>query len=121
MGYTIHKKPIKVSLTGLVGVVLYFIITVAFFRSSDDYYLILGGGLWMSTLLFMKSIGSYFFNTNTVTENSIDTVTSFGGIVKIEFADLDRERTNLSGVGPALVPRNGEPIVPTPLWSTTAN
>ena len=111
MEFSIHKKPTKVSLSGLVGFGLYFAAAVTFFRSREYYYLILGGGVWGLAMLFIKSIGCIFISTFTVTESSIETVTAVGGIIKIHFDDLDRERTRLSEAGLLLVPRDGESLV----------
>ena len=111
MNFAIHKKPTKVSLTGLVGFALYFAAAVIFFRSNEYYYLILGGGVWGLAMLFIKSTACLFFSTYTVTESSIETVTSVGGIIKIRFDELDPDRTELSDFGLLLTPRGGEPIV----------
>ena len=110
MEFKIHKVPTKVSLTGLIGLGLYFAIAMTFFRSNEYYYMILGGGVCGLVMLFVKSIGSIFISTFTVTENSIETVTPVGGIIKINFDNLDWERTHLSDFGLLLTPHNGESI-----------
>jgi hypothetical protein len=110
MEFSIHKKPTKVSLTGLAGFGLYFAVAVAFFRSNEYYYLILGGGVWGLVMLFIKSIASIFISTYTVTENSIETVTPVGGIIRINFDNLDWDRTHLSEGGLLLTPQTGETI-----------
>lgn len=110
MEFSIYKKPTKISISGLVGIGSYFAVAMTFFRSNDYYYLILGGGIWGLVMLFIKSIGSDFISAFTVTENSIETVTAVGGIIKIDFDDLDWERTHLSEAGLLLTPRDGEPI-----------
>ena len=111
MEYAIHKKPTKVSLSGLVGFALYFAVAVIFFRGNGYYYLILGGGLWGLVMLLIKSFGSIFISTFTVTETFIETVTFVGGIIRVNFDDLDWDRTHLSEAGLALFPTKGEPIV----------
>ena len=111
MDFSIHKKPTKVSISGLSGFGLYFAIAVMFFRSNEYYYMILGAGVWGLVMVFIKSIGSMFISTFTVTDDSIETVTSVGGIIKIRFDDLDWERTHLSEGGLLLTPHNGESIV----------
>ncbi len=110
MEFSIHKKPTKVSLSGLAGLGLYFAGAILFFRGDEYYYMILGGGLWGLVMLFIKSIGSAFVSTFTVTEESIEMVTAVGGITRIRFEDLDWERTQLSSAGLILVPQNGESI-----------
>jgi hypothetical protein len=109
MEFSIHKKT-KASLPGLVGLGLYFAVSIAFFRTNAYYYLILGAGVWGVVLLFIKSIASVFISTFTVTDTSIETVTPVGGIIKISFEDLDWERTRLSKAGLVLIPRIGEPL-----------
>jgi len=111
MEFSIHKKPTKVSITGLIGFGLYFAIAVMLFRSNEYYYMILGGGVWGLVMVFIKSIASMFISTFTVTDDSIETVTPVGGIIKIRFDDLDWERTHLSEGGLLLTPHNGESIV----------
>lgn len=110
MEFAIHKKPIKVSLFGLFFLGLYFVIAVALFRSNEYFYLIMGGGLWCAAMLLMKSVGSFFISAFTVTESSIETVTPVGGIIKVNFDDLNWEKTHLSAGGLLLTPHNGEPI-----------
>lgn len=110
MRFAIHKKPTKVSLSGLIGLGLSLAVALAFFRTSQYYYLILGGAVWGIAMLFIKSVGSFFISAFTVTEDSIETVTSLGGIIKIQFDQLDRERTHLSEAGLLLTPRQGESI-----------
>lgn len=111
MNFAIHKKPTKVSLTGLAGFALYFAAAVTFFRGNEYYYLIMGGGVCGLVMLFIKSIACVFISTYTVTESSIETVTSVGGIIRIRFDELDPDRTELSDFGLLLTPRSGEPVV----------
>lgn len=108
--FAIHKKPTKVTLSGLVGFGLYFAVAVLFLRGTEYYYLILGGGIWGLLMLFLKSVACLFISTYTVTAKSIETVTSVGGIIRIQFDELDPSRTRLSETGLLLVPRSGESI-----------
>jgi hypothetical protein len=110
MTFAIHKKPTKVSLSGLVGLALYFAAAVTFFRSDEYYYLILGGGVWGLVMLFVRSVACFFIGTYTVTDSSIETVTSVGGIIRIRFDELDPDRTQLSDAGLTLTPHSGESI-----------
>ena len=110
MNYSIHKMPTKVSLTGLASFGLYFVAAVGLFRHSELFFLILGGGFIGLVMLFIRSIACLFFSTFTVTESSIETVTSMGGIISIRFDSLDWERTHLSEIGLLLVPQAGESI-----------
>ena len=110
MPFAIHKKPVKVALFGLVALWLVFAFALVIFRKSDYFYLILGGGVFGSVLILLKSVGSIFVSALTVTDTSIETVTPVGGIIKINFDDLDWERTHISGIGCLLVPNDGESI-----------
>lgn len=115
MEFFIHKKPTRVWLSGLYFIVPYFVLAVALFRDNKYYYLILGSGVWALAMLLIKSFACIFINTFTVTEHSIQMVTPVGGITRVNFDDLDRERTILTDAGLALVPNDGEPIVLTVL------
>jgi hypothetical protein len=108
--FAIHKKPTKVTLTGLVAFGLYLATAVTFFRGNEYYFLILGGGVLGLVMLFIKSVACLFVSTYTVTAKSIETVTPVGGIIRIQFDELDPNRTKLSEAGLLLAPRSGESI-----------
>jgi hypothetical protein len=111
MRFSIHKSPARVLLLGLVGFALYFALAVVFFSRNEYYILMLGSGLFGIAILLVKSLGSAFVSSLTLTEHSIETVTSVGGIISIRFDDLDLEQTKFADACLLLVPRAGESLV----------
>ena len=111
MSFAIHKKPTKVTLSGLVGVALYLLVAYGFFRNNEYYPLILMGFFISLLILFVKSVGSYFISSIDVSEESIKTVTGVGGIIEIRFDQIDKTKTKLSELGLLIVPINGESLL----------
>ena len=111
MDFAIHRTPHKVLLAGLAGLSLYFTATVLFLRSNEYFVLFLGGGVLGLFILIVKSVGTVFVSSLTVTDSSIETVTSVGGIIKIDFDKIDWARSSFSDLGLVLTPTSGEPLV----------
>lgn len=109
--FGIHKRPTKVTTGGLVLFGLWVAAAFAFFRERPSFYLVMGGALLVLVMHFVKSIAAHFISAINVTEEGIETVTEFGGIIRVRIDELDRERSRLTDEGLTITPHHGESII----------
>lgn len=110
MLFVIYKTPSKVTIMGLLGICLFWLVSGLFLRDTKYWLIVLFAGLLSLVILFFQSFASAFASTITVFEDRIEATTFVGGVISIPLDTIDWDRTELSSTGLSIVPLAGEQI-----------
>lgn len=106
----IRRKPARVSLGGLFSLLLFGAGYLLLVEDRNARFIGLFAAGTSIAVLVGWSFLAPFVGGIEVTDDQIETITGFGGLISFRIQDLDMSRTRLTDTDLLLQPRNGEGI-----------
>ena len=110
----VHKKPLKVTILGVVMIVFSVGTTLLVFQGmSDDEGLkavMIAALVTMFIILFLKSVFAPLLSGVTLEDGQIQDITMVGGVVTVNVDEIDHGKSCLGPRGLLIVSLSGESI-----------